>query len=111
MVNSLSVAFHTEQVSLCGLAGVRTGLLGYFLTSEGRPSCCCVQVNVACPTGQVRHLAGLLSSRAIMTANMRTILTLFPIHTLFALSATVKTQICGSCFTGTCLFVRRIIFL
>ncbi|XP_034732661.1 uncharacterized protein LOC117947648 isoform X2 [Etheostoma cragini] len=77
LVNSVAVAFRIEQVSLCGPERVRTGLLGYFLTSEGRLSCCCVQVNVACFKGQVRHLACLLSSRSVMIPNMRTILTLF----------------------------------
>lgn len=38
MVNSVSVAFHTEQVSLCRLAGGRPGLLGYCLISEGQLS-------------------------------------------------------------------------
>lgn len=46
-------------------------------------------------------MSGLLSSDAVMIGKMRAVLTLFLIlFAQFALSATEKTQICGSCFEG-----------
>lgn len=105
-VNSGTVAFCTKQVTLCRLAG---GGKGPWLLSDLRMSTERVVVGFTSAPDYLRSKDKWDTWKSLIIASRcdssyRGSIDFVSLHTLLALSATVKIQICGSIFT-VCLFV------